>query len=69
MTTEGLSSQSFTDEVAACFDGTLSDVTDAHLTAALFLDYVSSVGEPSAPDNRDDVLLVITELSANATPA
>ncbi|WP_031080159.1 ATP-binding protein [Streptomyces sp. NRRL S-118] len=48
------------------FEGLLSDVTEAREGAAAFLRGLARVQSPAAPDAQDDVLLVVTELAANA---
>ncbi|GAA2437813.1 ATP-binding protein [Streptomyces lavendulocolor] len=50
----------------AHFDGDLGNVTDARLAAGLFLDTVAACDPPAEADSRDDILLVVTELAANA---
>src|SRR5690606_42013009 len=42
------------------------DVTDARLVAEEFLFDLARVSAPSAPEHWDDILLVVTELAANA---
>ncbi|MFC8918093.1 ATP-binding protein [Streptomyces sp. NPDC047821] len=51
--------------LTARFDGDIGDVTDARLAAGLFLDTLAHSDPPVHPENRDDVLLVVTELAAN----
>src|SRR5690606_3600357 len=46
--------------------GELHDVTDARLVAEEFLFDLARVSAPSAPEHWDDILLVVTELAANA---
>ncbi|MFF0203663.1 ATP-binding protein [Streptomyces sp. NPDC005017] len=53
-------------ECAAAFAGRLEDVTDARVTAELFLAVLGRTQPPSAPEHWDDILLVVTELAANA---
>ncbi|GGX89433.1 ATP-binding protein [Streptomyces minutiscleroticus] len=48
------------------FDGDLRNVTDARVAAEEFLRALSQVSPPSAPEHWDDILLVVTELAANA---
>ncbi|MFI6559710.1 ATP-binding protein [Streptomyces sp. NPDC050534] len=48
------------------FPGELSDVTDARLDAERFLDDLAEVTPPATPEHWDDILLVVTELAANA---
>ncbi|MFD7705110.1 ATP-binding protein [Streptomyces caelestis] len=48
------------------FPGKLHDVTDARLVAEDFLFELARVSAPSAPEHWDDILLVVTELAANA---
>ncbi|MEV6959987.1 ATP-binding protein [Streptomyces sp. NPDC051207] len=50
----------------ASFAGALHNVTGARLVAEEFLQELSSVSPPSAPEHWDDILLVVTELAANA---
>ncbi|MFI8091140.1 ATP-binding protein [Streptomyces sp. NPDC086080] len=50
----------------ASFPGKLRDVTDARLVAEEFLFDLARVSAPSAPEHWDDILLVVTELAANA---
>ncbi|MFF7446575.1 MULTISPECIES: ATP-binding protein [unclassified Streptomyces] len=53
-------------ERAARYAGELHDVTDARLDAERFLEDLTRVTPPSAPEHWDDILLVVTELTANA---
>ncbi|WP_307624003.1 ATP-binding protein [Streptomyces sp. V3I7] len=48
------------------FPGDVCDVTNARLSAQDFLGGLARVAPPSAPDRWDDILLVVTELAANA---
>ncbi|MEV0304363.1 ATP-binding protein [Streptomyces prasinus] len=48
------------------FTGELHDVTDARLVAERFLLDLARVSPPTAPEHWDDILLVVTELAANA---
>ncbi|MEU9918212.1 ATP-binding protein [Streptomyces sp. NPDC051001] len=48
------------------YSGDLHDVTDARLDAEEFLDGLARVTPPAAPEHWDDILLVVTELAANA---
>lgn len=48
------------------FDGDLRNVTDARLAAGQFLDTLAYADPPTEPDSRDDIVLVVTELAANA---
>jgi anti-sigma regulatory factor (Ser/Thr protein kinase) len=48
------------------FAGELRNVTDARLAAEDYLRALSHVRPPSAAERWDDVLLVVTELAANA---
>ncbi|HET9382005.1 MAG TPA: ATP-binding protein [Streptomyces sp.] len=50
----------------ASFPGALHNVTGARLVAEEFLDELSGVSPPTAPEHWDDILLVVTELAANA---
>ncbi|WP_448319800.1 ATP-binding protein [Streptomyces sp. CO7] len=52
--------------LTATFSGELPDVTDARLAAEEFLSALSRPTPPSAPEHWDDILLVVTELAANA---
>lgn len=53
-------------ERATRYPGELHDVTDARLDAEQFLDGLARVTPPAAPEHWDDILLVVTELAANA---
>ncbi|WP_128376189.1 ATP-binding protein [Streptomyces cavernae] len=48
------------------FDGELRNVTDARLAAEGFLDALADTTPPGAPEYWDDILLVVSELAANA---
>ncbi|MFF5494349.1 ATP-binding protein [Streptomyces aquilus] len=48
------------------YRGELHDVTDARLDTERFLDDLTRVAPPSLPEHRDDILLVVAELTANA---
>lgn len=48
------------------YAGDLRDVTEARLDTERFLDTLSRAAPPSAPEHWDDILLVVTELAANA---
>ncbi|WP_336317891.1 ATP-binding protein [Streptomyces lavendofoliae] len=48
------------------FSGELGDVTDARLATGMFLDGLAAADPPAEADSRDDILLVVTELAANA---
>ncbi|GAA2462043.1 ATP-binding protein [Streptomyces glaucus] len=50
----------------AGFAGELHNVTSARLVAEEFLYDLARVSPPSAPEHWDDILLVVTELAANA---
>ncbi|MFE9312516.1 ATP-binding protein [Streptomyces sp. NPDC088353] len=50
----------------ARFAGALHHVTGARLAAEEFLDEVARLSLPAAPEHWDDILLVVTELAANA---
>ncbi|NYV77058.1 MULTISPECIES: ATP-binding protein [Streptomyces] len=52
--------------LTAAFPGELPDVTDARLAAEEFLRVLTRSSPPSAPEHWDDILLVVTELAANA---
>ncbi|TQJ85774.1 histidine kinase-like protein [Streptomyces sp. SLBN-31] len=53
-------------ERVARYPGELHNVTDARLDAEQFLDDLAQVTPPTAPEHWDDILLVVTELTANA---
>ncbi|MEV0209095.1 ATP-binding protein [Streptomyces sp. NPDC050788] len=48
------------------FPGELHNVTDARLDAERFLEDLAEVTPPATQEHWDDVLLVVTELAANA---
>lgn len=48
------------------FPGELRNVTDARLDAERFLGDLAEVTPPATPEHWDDILLVVTELAANA---
>ncbi|MEU5095475.1 ATP-binding protein [Streptomyces sp. NPDC020996] len=48
------------------FPGEPRNVTDARLEAERFLDDLARVTPPAAPEHWDDILLVVSELAANA---
>lgn len=50
----------------AAFDGELGDVTGARTAAEGFLGILARTSPPAAVEHWDDVLLVVTELAANA---
>ncbi|WP_045555562.1 ATP-binding protein [Streptomyces sp. FxanaA7] len=50
----------------AAFDGELGDVTGARTAAEGFLGVLSRTSPPAAVEHWDDILLVVTELAANA---
>ncbi|MGW0932480.1 ATP-binding protein [Streptomyces sp. NPDC002644] len=52
--------------LTADFTGELPDVTEARLAAEEFLRALSRPCPPTAPEHWDDILLVVTELAANA---
>ncbi|OIJ66511.1 ATP-binding protein [Streptomyces mangrovisoli] len=58
--TDGISSRT------VGFAGELHDVTGARLAAEEYLGDLATVVLPSAPEHWDDILLVVTELAANA---
>lgn len=60
-----LGSEEITNRTAG-FAGELHNVTSARLVAEEFLYDLSRVSPPSAPEHWDDILLVVTELAANA---
>ncbi|MFD5494425.1 ATP-binding protein [Streptomyces sp. NPDC001812] len=62
---KSLAAEEITDRVAG-FHGELHDVTDARLVAEEFLFDLARVSAPTAPEHWDDILLVVTELAANA---
>ncbi|GHF35192.1 ATP-binding protein [Streptomyces griseoluteus] len=53
-------------ERAYSFPGELPNVTGARLAAEEFLRGLAREAPPSAPEYWDDILLVVTELAANA---
>ncbi|MBJ7907445.1 ATP-binding protein [Streptomyces sp. NPDC004549] len=55
-----------THERVFSFPGELSNVTGARLAAEQFLRSLSTDAPPRAPEYWDDILLVVTELAANA---
>ncbi|MFI9833890.1 ATP-binding protein [Streptomyces sp. NPDC051913] len=55
-----------TPEQATRYRGELHDVTTARLDTERFLDDLTGVAPPSAPEHWDDILLVVNELAANA---
>ncbi|MEU6578262.1 ATP-binding protein [Streptomyces sp. NPDC046805] len=50
----------------ASFPGELRNVTGARLVAQDFLSALARTSPPAAPDRWEDILLVVTELAANA---
>lgn len=50
----------------AGFDGGFGDVTGARLSAEEFLTALERSSPPATPEYRDDILLVVAELAANA---
>ncbi|WP_031486624.1 ATP-binding protein [Streptomyces bicolor] len=48
------------------FDGGFGDVTGARLGAEEFLTQLARSSPPATPEYRDDILLVVSELAANA---
>ncbi|PZT70246.1 ATP-binding protein [Streptomyces sp. SW4] len=60
-----LASEEITSRTAS-FAGELHNVTGARLVAEDFLYDLSRVSPPAAPEHWDDILLVVTELAANA---
>jgi anti-sigma regulatory factor (Ser/Thr protein kinase) len=50
----------------AAFDGELGDVTGARAAAEGFLGTLARTSLPTAQEHWDDILLVVTELAANA---
>lgn len=50
----------------ATFDGGVGDVTRARLSAERFLMKLERASPPATPEYRDDIVLVVTELAANA---
>ncbi|MFD5103029.1 ATP-binding protein [Streptomyces albidochromogenes] len=52
--------------VTARFRGDVGDVTAARLTAERFLDELTGQHPPSERESRDDILLTVSELAANA---
>ena len=55
-----------TPEQATRYRGELPDVTTARLDTERFLDDLTGVAPPTAPEHWDDILLVVNELAANA---
>ncbi|MET7288862.1 ATP-binding protein [Streptomyces sp. NPDC005573] len=53
-------------ECAYAFPGELRNVTGARLAAEAFLRALARRAPPTAPEYWDDILLVVTELAANA---
>jgi anti-sigma regulatory factor (Ser/Thr protein kinase) len=60
-----LASEEITNRTAS-FNGELHNVTGARLVAEEFLYDLARVSPPTAPEHWDDILLVVTELAANA---
>lgn len=60
-----LAAEEITERVVG-FPGELHDVTDARLVAEEFLLALARISPPTAPEHWDDILLVVTELAANA---
>ncbi|MER7780089.1 ATP-binding protein [Streptomyces sp. NPDC096191] len=60
-----LASEEITSRTAS-FTGELHNVTGARLVAEEFLYDLARAAPPSAPEHWDDILLVVTELAANA---
>ncbi|MET9827910.1 ATP-binding protein [Streptomyces sp. NPDC006385] len=57
------------EEIKDCevsFDGGFGDVTGARLSAEEFLTTLARSSPPATPEYRDDILLVVAELAANA---
>ncbi|MFB7501493.1 ATP-binding protein [Streptomyces sp. NPDC056161] len=59
-----LSEESFERRVS--FRGELGNVTSARLAAQDFLGALARASPPTAPESWEDILLVVTELAANA---
>ncbi|MFJ8630754.1 ATP-binding protein [Streptomyces sp. NPDC093568] len=55
-----------TQDWEAGFDGGFGDVTRARLSAEEFLSALERSSPPATPEYRDDILLVVSELAANA---
>ena len=53
-------------ERVTSFPGEVHNVTDARLDAEQFLEDLTQVSPPATPEHWDDILLVVTELAANA---
>ncbi|WP_338900072.1 ATP-binding protein [Streptomyces sp. TG1A-60] len=53
-------------DIHAAFDGELGDVTSARTAAEGFLSMLARTSSPGAAEHWDDILLVVTELAANA---
>ncbi|MEU8983007.1 ATP-binding protein [Streptomyces sp. NPDC048309] len=62
---ENLSGTEF-ESLTSTFAGQLRNVTDARLAAEDYLRALARASPPSAPEHWDDILLVVTELAANA---
>ncbi|MFC5958184.1 ATP-binding protein [Streptomyces sp. NPDC005774] len=62
---KSLAAEEITERVVG-FAGELHDVTDARLVAEEFLLDLARISPPTAPEHWDDILLVVTELAANA---
>ncbi|MEU9518571.1 ATP-binding protein [Streptomyces sp. NPDC048224] len=60
-----LASEEITNRTAS-FTGELHNVTGARLVAEEFLYDLARAAPPAAPEHWDDILLVVTELAANA---
>ncbi|MFH0517972.1 ATP-binding protein [Streptomyces sp. M41] len=57
------------EEIKDCevrFDGGFGDVTGARLSAEDYLTLLARSSPPATPEYRDDILLVVAELAANA---
>jgi anti-sigma regulatory factor (Ser/Thr protein kinase) len=57
------------EEIKDCevrFDGGFGDVTGARLSAEEYLTTLARSSPPATPEYRDDILLVVAELAANA---
>ena len=52
--------------LTARFDGEIGNIADARLAAGLFLDTLQPHDPPMSPASRGNILLVVTELAANA---
>ncbi|MFJ8074412.1 ATP-binding protein [Streptomyces sp. NPDC096176] len=54
------------EDLTAHFDGDIDDVTGSRLAAGVALEALARRDPPSCPQSHGDILLVVTELAANA---